>query len=117
MPHGSLLGFAVKPGPLGYHRATSVSHAVQLLSGYEGTARVIAGGQSLVPMLNMRLIQPDALIDVNQLAELMQARAAGDGTVLGALVRYLATPPGDAARPGFHGSTLRTDFVCAQSGL
>jgi aerobic carbon-monoxide dehydrogenase medium subunit len=88
MPHGSVLGFAVKPGPLGYHRATSVSHAVQLLSGYEGTARVIAGGQSLVPMLNMRLIQPDALIDVNQLAELMQARAAGDGTVLGALVRY-----------------------------
>jgi carbon-monoxide dehydrogenase medium subunit len=88
MPHGGLLESALKPGPLGYHRATSVSHAVQLLSGYEGTARVIAGGQSLVPMLNMRLIQPDALIDVNQLAELMEARTAGDGTVLGALVRY-----------------------------
>ena len=87
MPHGRLLESALKPGPLGYHRATSVSHAVQLLSGYEGTARVIAGGD-LVPMLNMRLIQPDALIDVNQLAELMQARTAGDGTVLGALVRY-----------------------------
>jgi carbon-monoxide dehydrogenase medium subunit len=80
----------VKPGPLGYHRATSVPHAVQLLSAYEGTARVIAGGQSLVPMLNMRLIQPDALIDVNGVAELAGIRTAGDATVLGALVRYTA---------------------------
>jgi aerobic carbon-monoxide dehydrogenase medium subunit len=87
-PRGHWLGVAVKPGPLGYHRATSVSHAVQLLSGYEGTARVIAGGQSLVPMLSMRLIQPDALIDVNRLAELAEVRVAGDTTVLGALVRY-----------------------------
>jgi aerobic carbon-monoxide dehydrogenase medium subunit len=88
MLHGCLRGPAVKPGPLGYHRATSVPHAVQLLSGYEGTARVIAGGQSLVPMLNMRLIQPDALIDVNQLTELTKVRTAGNATVLGALVRY-----------------------------
>jgi aerobic carbon-monoxide dehydrogenase medium subunit len=80
----------VKPAPLGYHRATSVPHAVQLLSAYEGTARVIAGGQSLVPMLNMRLIQPDALIDVNGVAELAGIRTAGDATVLGALVRYTA---------------------------
>ena len=90
MRRGRWPGIAVKPGPLGYHRATSVSHAVQLLSGYEGTARVIAGGQSLVPMLSMRLIQPDALIDVNRLAELAEVRVAGDTTVLGALVRYTA---------------------------
>jgi aerobic carbon-monoxide dehydrogenase medium subunit len=80
----------VKPAPLGYHRATSVPHAVQLLSSYEGTARVIAGGQSLVPMLSMRLIQPDALVDVNGLAELAGIRADGESTVLGALVRYTA---------------------------
>jgi aerobic carbon-monoxide dehydrogenase medium subunit len=80
----------VKPAPLGYHRATSVPHAVQLLSAYEGTARVIAGGQSLVPMLSMRLIQPDALIDLNGLAELAGIRTAGAATVLGALVRYTA---------------------------
>ena len=78
----------MKPAPLGYHRATSVPHAVDLLSAYEGTARVIAGGQSLVPMLSMRLIQPDALVDLNRLAELAEVRTAGDGTVLGALVRY-----------------------------
>jgi aerobic carbon-monoxide dehydrogenase medium subunit len=83
-----LPGTGVKPGPLGYHRATSVPHAVELLSGYEGTARVLAGGQSLVPMLSMRLIQPDALIDVNQLTELADVRTAGEETALGALVRY-----------------------------
>lgn len=88
MLRGRPPGPAVKPGPVGYHRATSVPHAVQLLSGYEGTARLIAGGQSLVPMLNMRLIQPDALIDVNKLTELTEVRTAGDATVLGALVRY-----------------------------
>ena len=78
----------MKPAPLGYHRATSVPHAVDLLSAYEGTARVIAGGQSLMPMLSMRLIQPDALVDLNRLAELAGIRTAGDATVLGALVRY-----------------------------
>jgi aerobic carbon-monoxide dehydrogenase medium subunit len=78
----------MKPGPLGYHRADSVPRAVGLLSAYEGTARVIAGGQSLVPMLSMRLIQPDALVDLNGLAELAQTQTAGDATVLGALVRY-----------------------------
>jgi carbon-monoxide dehydrogenase medium subunit len=80
----------MKPGPFGYHQATSVPDAVRLLSSYEGTARVIAGGQSLVPMLNMRLIQPDALVDLNGLAELAQIRTSGDTTSLGALVRYTA---------------------------
>lgn len=78
----------MKPGPFGYHQATSVPDAVRLLSSYEGTARLIAGGQSLVPMLNMRLIQPDALVDVNGLGELAQIRTSGDTTALGALVRY-----------------------------
>src|SRR5260370_869586 len=44
--------------------------------------------QSLVPMLSMRLIQPDALVDLNRLAELAETRTAGDVTALGALVRY-----------------------------
>ena len=109
MPRGRSLGFTVKPGPLGYHRATSVPHAVQLLSGYEGTARVLAGGQSLVPMLNMRLIQPDALIDVNQLADLAEVRTAGDTTLLGALVRYttIEQSPLIAARLGLLAKMVR----------
>jgi aerobic carbon-monoxide dehydrogenase medium subunit len=78
----------VKPGPFGYHQAGSVSDTVRLLSCYEGTARVIAGGQSLMPMLSMRLIRPDALIDINRVPGLAEIRAAGDTTALGALVRY-----------------------------
>jgi aerobic carbon-monoxide dehydrogenase medium subunit len=78
----------VKPAPFGYHRASSVADAVALLAAYEGSARVIAGGQSLVPMLNMRLLRPDALVDVNGLRELADVRTAGDTTTIGALIRY-----------------------------
>jgi carbon-monoxide dehydrogenase medium subunit len=78
----------LKPAAFGYHRAVSVADAVSLLSAYEGTARVIAGGQSLMPMLNMRLLRPDALVDVNGLRELADVRPTGDATTLGALVRY-----------------------------
>jgi len=80
----------LKPAPFGYHRAASVADAVTLLAAYEGSARVIAGGQSLVPMLNMRLLRPDALVDVNGLGELAAVRQAGEVTALGALVRYTA---------------------------
>jgi aerobic carbon-monoxide dehydrogenase medium subunit len=80
----------VKPAPFGYHRAASVADAVSLLAAYEGSARVIAGGQSLVPMLNMRLLRPDALVDINGLEELAAVRQAEEATALGALVRYTA---------------------------
>jgi carbon-monoxide dehydrogenase medium subunit len=78
----------VKPAAFAYHRPTSVAEAVAHLAGYEGQARVLAGGQSLVPMLNMRLWRPTALIDINELDELDEITVHGDRTVLGALVRY-----------------------------
>jgi carbon-monoxide dehydrogenase medium subunit len=78
----------VKPAAFAYHRPTSVAEAVAHLAGYEGQARVLAGGQSLVPMLNMRLWRPSALIDINELDELDEITMHGDRTVLGALVRY-----------------------------
>jgi len=78
----------MKPAPFGLHRAASVTDAVALLSAYEGSARVIAGGQSLMPMLNMRLIRPDALVDVNPLRELGNIRPDRGAISLGALVRY-----------------------------
>jgi aerobic carbon-monoxide dehydrogenase medium subunit len=79
---------AMKPAPFGYHRASSVAEAVELLEAYEGTARVLAGGQSLVPMLNMRLLRPDALIDINEIKGLAEVGIRRDETLLGALVRY-----------------------------
>jgi carbon-monoxide dehydrogenase medium subunit len=78
----------VKPAAFAYHRPASVAEAVAHLVGYDGQARVLAGGQSLVPMLNMRLWRPSALIDINELDELDELTADGDRTVLGALVRY-----------------------------
>jgi len=78
----------VKPAHFAYHRPTTVAEAVARLDEHEGSARVLAGGQSLVPMLNMRLWRPSALVDINEVDELDDVRIEGDRTVLGALVRY-----------------------------
>ncbi|GII23423.1 FAD binding domain-containing protein [Planosporangium mesophilum] len=71
-----------------YHRPSSIGEAVTFLDEYGGGARVIAGGQSLVPMMNMRLWRPLALVDINGIDELARIREDGDRTILGALVRY-----------------------------
>lgn len=78
----------MKPAPFTYVRATSVVDATEQLSAYAGSARVLAGGQSLMPMLNMRLWQPTALIDINDIDELDDVTFDGERTALGALVRY-----------------------------
>jgi carbon-monoxide dehydrogenase medium subunit len=78
----------VKAAAFAYHRPTSVAEAVAQLAEYGGSARVLAGGQSLVPMLNMRLWRPSALVDINEVDELDDVRVDGERTVLGALVRY-----------------------------
>lgn len=80
----------MKPAPFTYHRPTSVPETVRLLAEHHGDARVLAGGQSLVPMLNMRLLRPTALIDINDVDELDEISPRGDDTTIGALVRYTA---------------------------
>ncbi len=72
-----------------YHRAVSVEEAVRLLDEYDGNARILSGGQSLIPMLNMRLWRPSALIDVNRIPDLDAIETKGRETVLGARVRYV----------------------------
>lgn len=71
-----------------YHRASSIEEATQLLNEYNGSARILAGGQSLVPMLNMRLLRPSALIDINHIPNLDSIEHHGKETVLGTRVRY-----------------------------
>lgn len=78
----------MKPSVFAYHRATTVDEAVSALQQYGGGARVLAGGQSLVPMLNMRLWKPDALVDIADIDELDRVEATGRGLSLGAMVRY-----------------------------
>ena len=91
----------MKAAPFAYVRPASVADAVRELSAHEGTARVLAGGQSLVPMLGMRLMRPAVVLDINELgAELGGIEASGSETVIGALVRYkdLETSPVVAER-------------------
>ncbi|MFP5071265.1 FAD binding domain-containing protein [Pseudonocardia nantongensis] len=78
----------MKPARFAYHRPNTVTEAVTHLREHAGGARVLAGGQSLVPMLNMRLWRPDALVDINEIDELDDLRVHGERTEIGALVRY-----------------------------
>ncbi len=71
-----------------YHKAASVEEVLRLLDDYSGDARILAGGQSLMPMMNMRLWRPPALVDINHVPNLDGVDVDGDDTVLGALLRY-----------------------------
>jgi len=77
----------MKPPRFDYHAPRSVDQAVELLARYGGDAKVLAGGQSLMPMLNFRLSRPAALVDVNRIPALAYVRE-DDGTVaFGAMTR------------------------------
>ncbi|WP_022720872.1 xanthine dehydrogenase family protein subunit M [Rhodopseudomonas sp. B29] len=78
----------MKPAPFDYVRPDSVAHACELLAADED-ARLIAGGQTLVPMLAMRLARPAVLIDIYRLPELSGIRLEGDALVIGATTRQM----------------------------
>ncbi len=80
-------GHGLKPAPFGYAKATSLEHAIALLGQY-ADARVLAGGQSLIATLNMRLSAPKLLIDINALDELKRIAIVDDWLEIGALVRH-----------------------------
>ncbi|MEU8140943.1 xanthine dehydrogenase family protein subunit M [Nonomuraea sp. NPDC048901] len=77
------------PAPLEYERATSVDHAIGLLERLGGSARLIAGGHSLLPMMKLRLATPEYLIDINDLhAELGYIRTEPGQVRIGAMTRH-----------------------------
>jgi 2-furoyl-CoA dehydrogenase FAD binding subunit len=76
----------VKPRPFDYVQPDTAEEAIALLAEYGDDARVLAGGQSLVPMLNLRLIEPQALIDISRIKELDAIRDRGDTIEIGAAV-------------------------------
>ncbi|CAB3781332.1 FAD binding domain-containing protein [Pararobbsia alpina] len=78
----------MKSAAFSYHRPTSLSEALTLLARYKLDAKVIAGGQSLVPMMNMRFAQPTHLIDLNVLPQLAGVRRNGDMLEIGAMTRH-----------------------------
>ena len=78
----------MKPAPFDYARPTSIGAALQLLSERSAAAKILAGGQSLVPMMNFRVVRPDRLIDINRISELNYLRVEGSDLVIGALCRH-----------------------------
>jgi carbon-monoxide dehydrogenase medium subunit len=90
----------VKPAKFEYHVPGSVDEALAILERYDGEARVLAGGQSLVPMMNFRLAQPKAIVDLNRITSLSYIEEDGDVVRIGAMTRQrrLEFDPRIAAR-------------------
>lgn len=80
----------MKPAPFDYAAARAPEEAVALLAGAAGEAKLLAGGQSLVPLLNFRLLRPALLVDVNPLADLAFIEERDGGLRIGALTRHRA---------------------------
>src|SRR5206468_11880762 len=77
----------VKPAKFDYHAPTRLDDAVALLQRYGGDAKILAGGQSLMPLLNFRLSRPAALVDLNRIASLAYIREENGQVRLGAMTR------------------------------
>ena len=79
----------MKASAFSYARANSVLHALQLLAAHGERAKVLSGGQSLLPAMNLRLISPEIIVDIGQLGELRGISVKGDVVVIGALTRHV----------------------------
>lgn len=86
---------SVKPAPFAYAKARSVEDAVKLLDEHGDSARLLAGGQSLMATLNMRLSQPGILIDLNSIPGLDGIALNGGDVAIGALVRHASAAKSD----------------------
>lgn len=78
----------MKPPPFDYERPVDINGALASLASHGGRAKVLAGGQSLLAMLNLRLLSPERLIDVSRLDELKYIRMAGNELRIGALTTH-----------------------------
>lgn len=86
----------MKPAPFKYIRAASIDQAIASLAEFGDEAKILAGGQSLVPMMNLRLARPEVLIDINRIDEL-GAITTDDGLRVGAVVRQADVEASEAA--------------------
>ncbi len=78
----------MKASAFNYARAASVSNALELLHAHGDRAKVLSGGQSLMPAMNLRLISPELIVDIGELAELRGIAVTGGGVRIGALTRH-----------------------------
>jgi carbon-monoxide dehydrogenase medium subunit len=90
----------MKASAFSYARATSIGNALELLIAHGDKAKVLSGGQSLMPAMNLRLISPELIVDIGELAELRGISVNGNVVRIGALTRHvdLARSPEIATR-------------------
>jgi carbon-monoxide dehydrogenase medium subunit len=79
----------MKASAFAYARATSVANALELLNTHGEKAKVLSGGQSLLPAMNLRLIAPELVVDIGELAELRGIAVKGNVLTIGALTRHV----------------------------
>jgi carbon-monoxide dehydrogenase medium subunit len=79
----------MKAAAFAYARAASVVNALELLAAHGDKAKVLSGGQSLMPAMNLRLISPELIVDIGELAELRGIAVNGDLLTIGALTRHV----------------------------
>ena len=86
----------MKPAPFDYSRPSTLDEALRILAALGADGKVLAGGQSLLPILSMRLASPHHLVDINRISELAYVRVDDECVRVGALARHAA----GRARPG-----------------
>src|SRR5213080_2836239 len=85
----------MKPAPFQYVRASSIDDALAGLAGHGDDAKVLAGGQSLIALMNLRLVRPAVLVDINRLSDLAYIRQENGTLAIGALTRQSAVESSD----------------------
>jgi hypothetical protein len=78
----------MKPAPFEYFAPRAVPEALELLAEHGDDAKILAGGQSLVPMMNFRLVRPRVLVDINHVAGLSYIRESEGRLLIGAMTRH-----------------------------
>src|SRR3954468_1704289 len=91
----------VKPAAFDFIRPDTLDEVVSILARTGGDAKILAGGQSLVPLLNFRMLRPGILVDINRVKELSFLDADGLGLRIGALTRHHALETSSLVRDRF----------------
>lgn len=89
------------PGAFDYHSPRSLDEALALLQQHAGDAKILAGGQSLIPAMRFRLAMPSILIDINRLDDLRYVEERGDHLAIGAMTREHALEDSSVVRTAF----------------
>ncbi|MEK7880052.1 MAG: xanthine dehydrogenase family protein subunit M [candidate division NC10 bacterium] len=101
----------MKPAQFEYHAPTTTEEAVALLKQYGGDAKILAGGQSLVPLMNFRLSRPAALIDINRIGALAYIKEEKGQLRFGAMTRQRTIEHSDLVRSRIPLMTEATELV------